>query len=133
LRGRIEKLLEEQNIDDETAKKVNVAVANSNQTSFRSRLYELCDRLSKETIAEMKIDPEAFAASVVDTRNFFTHAGGSPNEKKEPLRGGNLFLLSQKMRALLRGVFFLRNGNDGAATFPSFSMHWFAEDVGVAR
>lgn len=110
LRGKIEKFLEEQNVDDETAKKVNAAVANSNQTSFRSRLYELCDRLSQETIAQMKIDPKIFAASVVDTRNFFTHAGGSSDEKKEPLRGGDLFLLSQKMRALLRGVFFLHLG-----------------------
>lgn len=110
LRRKIEQLLEEQSVDDETARKVNAAVANSNQTSFRSRLYELCDRLSKETIAEMEIDPKALAASVVDTRNFFTHAGGSSEEKREPLRGGDLFLLSQKMRALLRGVFFLHLG-----------------------
>jgi len=73
-------------------------------------LYELCDRLSKETIARMEIDLKPFAASVIDTRNFFTHAGGSSDEKKEPLRGGDLFLLSQKMRALLRGVFFLHLG-----------------------
>jgi hypothetical protein len=110
LRGKIENFLEEQNVDTETAKKVNAAVANCNQTSFRSRLLELSQRLSQETIGQMKIDPEAFAASVVKTRNFFTHAGSSSDEKKEPLRGGDLFLLSQKMRALLRGVFLLHLG-----------------------
>ncbi|ADV84444.1 HEPN domain-containing protein [Terriglobus saanensis] len=110
LRGKIEKFLEELEIDDETAKKVSAAVANCNQISFRSRLKELCGRISQSTLGEMKIDPDAFAASVMETRNFFTHAGGSSGEKSEPLRGGELFLLSQKMRALLRGVFLLHLG-----------------------
>jgi len=110
LREKIEKFLEEQKVDDETAKKVNAAVAHCNQASFRSRLKELCGRVSQSTLGEMRIDPDAFAASVMNTRNFFTHAGGSSNEKKEPLRGGELFLLSQKMRALLRSVFLLHLG-----------------------
>jgi hypothetical protein len=110
LRGKMEKFLEEQKVDDETAKKVNAAVAHCNQTSFRSRLKGLCGRISQSTLGEMKIDPDAFAASVMNTRNFFTHAGGSSDEKKEPLRGGELFLLSQKMRALLRGAFLLHLG-----------------------
>ena len=110
LRRKIEKVLEEQMVDDETAKKVNAAVAYSNQTSFRARLKELCGRISPSTLGEMKIDPDVFAVSVMNTRNFFTHAGGSSDEKKEPLRGGELFLLSQKMRALLRGAFLLHLG-----------------------
>ncbi len=110
LRTKIEKFLEEQQVDGETAKKVNAAVAYSNQTSFRSRLKELCCRINQSTLDDMKIDPDAFAASVMNARNFFTHAGGSSDEKKEPLRGGELFLLSQKMRALLRGVFLRHLG-----------------------
>lgn len=110
LRGKIEKFLEEEKVDDETARKVNEAVAYCNQTSFRSRLKGLCGRISQSTLDEMKIDPDAFAASVINTRNFFTHAGGPSDEKKEPLRGRDLFLLSQKMRALLRGVFLLHLG-----------------------
>jgi hypothetical protein len=110
LRAKIEDFLEEQKVDDETAMKVNAAVAYSNQTSFRSRLKELCGRIGQSTLGEMKIDPDAFAASVTNTRNFFTHAGGASDEKKQPLRGGDLFLLSQKMRALLRGVFLLHLG-----------------------
>lgn len=110
LRREIERFLEEQKVDDETAKKVNAAVAYCNQTSFRSRLKELCGCISQSTLGDMKIDPDVFAASVMNTRNFFTHAGGSSDEKKEPLRGGELFLLNQKMRALLRGVFLLHLG-----------------------
>lgn len=110
LRRKIEEFLEQQKVDDDIAKKVNSAVAFCNQTSFRSRLKELCGRISQPTLVEMKIDPDVFAASVIKTRNFFTHAGGSSDEKKEPLRGGALFLLSQKMRALLRGVFLLHLG-----------------------
>lgn len=110
LRRKIEEFLEQQKVDDDIAKKVNAAVAFCNQTSFRSRLQGLCDRISQSTLVEMEIDPDVFAPSVIKTRNFFTHAGGSSDEKKEPLRGGELFLLSQKMRALLRGVFLLHLG-----------------------
>lgn len=110
LRGKIDKFLEEQSLDDETAMKVKAAVAHCNQTSFRSRLKELCGRISQSTLGEMNIDPNSFAASVMNTRNSFTHAGGPSDENKEPLRGGELFLLNQKMRALLRGVFLLHLG-----------------------
>jgi hypothetical protein len=73
-------------------------------------LKELCGRISQSTLGDMKTDPDLFAASVMNTRNFFTHAGGSSNEKKEPLRGGELLLLNQKICALLRGVFLLHLG-----------------------
>lgn len=58
----------------------------------------------------MKIAPELFVGQVVRMRNFFTHAGSSHDVKEEPLRGGELFLLSQKMRVLFRGVFLLHPG-----------------------
>lgn len=110
LRTQIEKFLESQKIDDETAKKVNAAVAHCNETSFRSRLKSLCSRISQSTLGRMKIDSEAFAASVVNTRNMLTHAGGLRYEKVQRLTGGEIFLLNQKMRALLRGVFLLHLG-----------------------
>jgi hypothetical protein len=111
LRKKIEILLEKQKVDAETAMRVNSAVAFSNQTSFRSRLKELCSRLSAATLAQMQIpDAETFVGSVVQMRNFFTHAGGPSDGKKERLKGKDLFLLSQKMRALLRGVFLLHLG-----------------------
>jgi len=111
LRKKIEKFLQKQRVDAETAMRVNSAVAYSNQTSFRSRLKELCTRMSAATLAQMQIsETETFIGSVVQMRNFFTHAGGSSNARKTPLDGRELFLLSQKMRALLRGVFLLHLG-----------------------
>jgi hypothetical protein len=110
LRKKVEKFLAEQNVDEETARQVNSAVSFANQTSFRSRLRELCGRVSKDTLTKMNIAPEQFITEVVHMRNFFTHAGGSYDEKEEPLGRGDLFLLSQKMRALLRGVFLLHLG-----------------------
>jgi hypothetical protein len=110
LRAKIEKFLEEQKVEEETAARINTAVAHSNQTSFRSRLRELCSRITDVTLSNMEIVPEEFIDVIVRTRNFFTHAGNSPDEKKEPVTGGQLFFLNQKMRALLRGVFLLHLG-----------------------
>jgi hypothetical protein len=110
LRKKIDNFLVEQNTDEETATRINSAVSFANQTSFRSRLRELCDRISKEILTKMKIAPEEFIADVVRMRNFLTHAGGSYNENEEALRGSELFLLNQKMRALLRAVFLVHLG-----------------------
>jgi hypothetical protein len=110
LRRKIEDFLAEQNVDNETARRINSAVSFANQTSFRSRVTELCGRISADTLTKMKITPEQFIADVVRMRNFFTHAGSTYDEKEEPIRGRELFLLSQRMRALLRGVFLLHLG-----------------------
>ena len=110
LRKKIDNFLVEQNTDEETATRVNSAVSFANQTSFRARLKDLSERISEGTLTKMKIAPEQFIGEVVRMRNFFTHAGGSYDEKEEPLGGGELFLLSQKMRALLRGVFLVHLG-----------------------
>jgi hypothetical protein len=54
----------------------------------------------------MTINTETFVADVLVTRNALTHAGSTkPNRK--PLKGKELFLLTQKMRAMLRGVLLL--------------------------
>jgi hypothetical protein len=58
----------------------------------------------------MRIVPEEFISQVVRMRNLLTHAGDPNEEKREPLPGGDLVMLSQKMRALLRGVFLLHLG-----------------------
>jgi hypothetical protein len=110
LRKKIEQFLIDQNVDDETAMRINSAVSLANQTSFRSRLRDLCGRISEDTLTKMKITPEQFIDDVVRMRNFFTHAGSSYEEKQEPIRGRELFRLSQRMRALLRGVFLLHLG-----------------------
>jgi len=107
---KIEEFLQTQSVDEETAARANSAILYSNQTSFRSRLKQLCARINEKTLAEMNIVPKEFIPIVVDMRNYLTHAGGSSNKKKKSLKDLNVFLLSQKMRALLRGVFLLHLG-----------------------
>jgi len=57
----------------------------------------------------MKIEPTLFVRNVVDTRNFYTHAGSKTDARRRsiPLSGTDLFFLNQKMRALLRGLLLL--------------------------
>jgi hypothetical protein len=56
----------------------------------------------------MLIESTTFIGEVAATRNFYTHVGGGENlknpPKKRPVRGGQLFLLNQKMRMLLRSL-----------------------------
>jgi hypothetical protein len=74
------------------------------------RIEELCGAISGPTLAKMMIDPPNFTSNVVVTRNYFTHAGSDEKPTKKPLKGKDLFLLNQKMRALLRGVMLLHLG-----------------------
>ena len=62
------------------------------------------------TLAGMRIVPEAFIADVVVSRNFYTHAGSTSKSKKKPVQGKEMFLLNQRMRALLRGAMLLYLG-----------------------
>jgi hypothetical protein len=70
----------------------------------------LCQAISASTLAGMGIVPEAFISTVVVTRNFYTHAGSTGKSKKKPVQGKEMFLLNQKMRALLRGGLLLHLG-----------------------
>ncbi len=60
--------------------------------------------ISVSTLAKMGIVPETFISNVVVTRNFYTHAGSGIKAKKKPVMGKQMFLLNQKVRALLRGA-----------------------------
>lgn len=74
---------------------------------FRTRMTEICGRLSGPLLNRMEIEPlDSFVGDVVATRNFYTHAGGEPptSGKRQPLEGPPLFFLNQKLKALLRGV-----------------------------
>jgi len=74
-------------------------------SSFASRLSDLCQRIDAAVLVRMRIDIADFISNVVATRNFYTHAGGDPIPgKPSPLDGAEMFFLNQKMRALLRGV-----------------------------
>jgi hypothetical protein len=93
----------------ELSAKVAVPRQRRRKTTFGTRLHELCDRLNRSLLARMQIDPTSFVPTVVATRNFYTHTGSSTRVggKALPIEGRKLFLLNQKMRALLRGVMLL--------------------------
>jgi hypothetical protein len=112
VRRKIVDMLEQENVDPFFAERVCTLVSHANDPTFASRLTELCGRISSLTLQKMKIEPAEFVANVVTTRNFYTHAGGRPEErrKKKLVNGTELFLLNQKMRSLLRGVLLLRLG-----------------------
>ena len=109
VRRQIATLLREENVDAALAKRICDSMSHVNDPTFASRLTELCNRIGGSLLSRMEIDPEQFVDNVVATRNFYTHAGGSPRmrRKRGPIEGSKLFFLNQKMRALLRGVMLL--------------------------
>jgi hypothetical protein len=81
-----------------------------NDPAFASRLTALCQRITGPLLERMGIDPAQFVADVVAARNFYTHTGSKARQRKIPDSGRELFLLSQKMRSVLRGVLLLHLG-----------------------
>jgi hypothetical protein len=78
--------------------------------TLATRLNALCQSISAPTLAKMGVVPETFVSNVVGTRNFYTHAGGDVKSKKRPAEGKEMFLLNQRMRALLRGAMLIHLG-----------------------
>jgi ApeA N-terminal domain 1 len=109
VRRKILKLLREEAVDDQLARRVCDSLSYVTDPSFAARLRELCGRISDSLLEGMEIDTERFVGEVVATRNFYTHAGGPRlRGKHTPLEGMKLFLVNQKMRALLRGIMLRR-------------------------
>jgi hypothetical protein len=108
VRKRIAALLKEEAVDVVLAERLCISMSHANEPSFSSRLAGLCARIGATLRGRMNINLEEFVADVVVTRNFYTHAGSSRVRRKRlPLSGRELFLLNQKMRALLRGLLLL--------------------------
>ncbi|HTP89121.1 MAG TPA: HEPN domain-containing protein, partial [Bryobacteraceae bacterium] len=78
--------------------------------TLTTRLTALCQSISAPALAKMGIIPETFISNVVVTRNFYTHAGSGARSKKKPVKSREMFLLNQRMRALLRGAMLLHLG-----------------------
>lgn len=78
--------------------------------TLATRLTALCQSISAPTLVKMRIVPETFISNVVVTRNFYTHTGSGLRSKKKPVKGKEMFLLNQRMRALLRGAMLLHLG-----------------------
>ena len=106
LRKSYDKLLLQEGVEKSLASRLCDAMAHANDPNFVSRLVALCGRLSEFVLMQMGIEPANFAAEVVSTRNFYTHAGSraSSRRKVPPVSGWAVFFLNQKLRALLRAV-----------------------------
>jgi hypothetical protein len=110
IRKKIVALLRQENVDPALSKRICDSMSHANDPAFASRLTALCQRISGPLLGRMGIDPAQFVADVVATRNFYTHTGGKAHQKRIPEPGLELFLLNQKMRALLRGALLLNLG-----------------------
>jgi ApeA N-terminal domain 1 len=111
IRRKIVALLKLENVASPLAERICDSMSHVSDPTFSSRLAALCQRFTDPLLKRMEIDPPAFVKDVVGTRNFYTHTGGRPPKGQSiPSSGKALFLLSQKMRALLRGVLLLHLG-----------------------
>jgi len=108
MRKKIAALLKVENVAQALVDRICDSMSHVNDPTFASRLTALCQRVSVPLLQRMEIDPPTFVRDVVATRNFYTHTGSKPRKQQSsPISGKELFLLSQKMRALLRGVLLL--------------------------
>lgn len=100
---KISALLISEEVNEHLQQQISSILHFANGPTFRARVGELCDLLSKSLLAGMQIERDEFAKLVVKVRNCYTHMGDQLKKecKIEPLE---LFLLNQKMRALLRGA-----------------------------
>ena len=110
VRKKIVALLKQENVDPTLSRRICDSISHANDPAFASRLTALCQRISRPLLQRMGIDPDQFVADVVAARNFYTHTGSKARSKKIPEPGLELFLLNQKMRALLRGALLLHLG-----------------------
>jgi hypothetical protein len=109
VRKKIVALLKKEDIDPSLSKRISGSLAYVLDPTFASRLTALCQRVSGPLLQRMGIDPARFVADVVAARNFYTHTGSRARQREIP-DGRELFLLSQKMRSLLRGALLLHLG-----------------------
>lgn len=97
-------------IQPDLKERISTSISHADDPNLATRLTALCNMFSPEFLSKMQIDPATFISNVMGTRNYYTHLGGSEKPKKKPLNGKAMFLLNQKMRALLRGVMLLHVG-----------------------
>jgi hypothetical protein len=107
VRNAIRLTLDAQAIKPELKEKICNSMMHAGDPTLATRLTALCQSINAPTLAKMGIVPETFIPNVVVTRNFYTHAGSDVKSKKKPVKGKELFLLNQRMRALLRGAMLL--------------------------
>jgi hypothetical protein len=81
----------------------------ANEGPFADRLQQSCGMLPSEFFKQCFGQQEEFIRSIVQTRNYFTHLGIKPGARVVQ-EGKNLFLLNQKLSALLRCLMMIDLG-----------------------
>lgn len=95
--------------DTPVAQRCSQMLCHGNETSFGDKLRYICDLLPDEFFEKHLDKKDELVRRTVQTRNFFTHLGIRPGGLA--VRGGKpLFLLNQKLTALLRCVMLLELG-----------------------
>ncbi len=111
IRRKILALLNAEKVAQPLVNRLRDSMSHISDPTFASRLAAPCRRITDPLLQRMGISPPEFVSDVVATRNFYTHTGSKPrSQQSTPIVGKELFLLSQKMRALLRGVLLLHLG-----------------------
>jgi hypothetical protein len=106
---KISSVLKKDKVDAALRQRIGEVLSYANGQTFRWRLNKLCDSFTESLRKRMQIKRDELVPVIVATRNSFTHAGGS-EENGGPSPTLDLFLLNQKMRALLRGSLLLYVG-----------------------
>lgn len=112
VRKQVSDLLQGEGIELALQQRICMGMMQAIDPTFKVRLTELCQQLSPILLMRMGIQLPDFIDDVANSRNFYTHTGKSDLEvrKKPALTGKQLFLLNQKLRALLRAVLLLHIG-----------------------
>ena len=81
-----------------------------NSLNLQTRLTELCEKYSNKVLDELIGDKELFTKQVKHSRNYYTHY--SPSSKKNALKGYDLYILSEKLKAILVSAILIETGFD---------------------
>jgi hypothetical protein len=95
--------------DSEITKRCSDALSTANEASYAQRIEQTYDLLSGDFAVKLLGDKSQFVSRVKQTRNYFTHLG-IRKQTAVTDDGGELFLLNQRLHALLRCVMLLDLG-----------------------
>jgi hypothetical protein len=94
--------------DSKYHKWLNDQFSFGNNLNLHTRLSEITEKYSNQTIDKIITDKEEFVKQVKYSRNYYTHY--SSGSEKNALKGGELFYLSEKLKLLLACSFLMEVG-----------------------
>jgi ApeA N-terminal domain 1 len=91
------------------ADRLKESIGFANGPTFHDRIERLLNRLPAALVEKLLGNPKEFEQALRQTRNFFTHQGGK-QKSKVLTKPGELFLMNQKLHALLRWLLLTHFG-----------------------